>query len=246
MDKCYVKFSGRLGNQLFQLACAYTYGKIHDKDLVILCDKNQQINPIFQNFKTIPNFEIKVTKINPKIIGGVVKFPYIVGDIQIWPYNHSLKFFEDYKEEFISNLVLPEAPEVSDERIAFHIRMGDYMNLSYRFGSVVKYFHYMFKKFNGVFQIDVYSDSPEVVKNIYSAYEFNIKSGKDPVTDMVQISKYKNFVGSNSTFSWWSSILGVNKDIIYFPDIWRIPNNLNFEHILYDGVKTFPMYPLDN
>jgi hypothetical protein len=47
MDKCYVKFSGRLGNQLFQLACAYTYGKIHDKDLVILCDKNQQINPQF-------------------------------------------------------------------------------------------------------------------------------------------------------------------------------------------------------
>lgn len=125
--------------------------------------------------KSIPNFEIKVTKINPKIIGGVVKFPYIVGDIQIWPYNHSLKFFETYKDEFISNLVLPEAPEVSDERIAFHIRLGDYVNLSYRFGSVVKYFHHMFEKFGNVFQIDVYSDSPEVVKNIYSAYEFNIK-----------------------------------------------------------------------
>lgn len=227
MENCFVKVCGGVGNQLFQLAAGYAYSKDHNKNLLIDIGEwtaSQGSNPIvykdelFKNF----NYHFYSTPNTPTIEESDFRssFPYVDGNVEMRGYFQSLKYFKNCKDEFVKLLNFPEINTsfITEKSVAFHIRRGDY--LAYKDIHIVcdtNYFGKMFDKFKD-YQINVFTDSPAYVLKEFENRDFNLIQSKTELKDMVAMSKHKIIVGSNSSFSWWASLIGNCE--CYFPSKW--------------------------
>ena len=82
----------------------------------------------------------------------------------------------------------------------------------------------MFDLFQG-YQIHVYTDSPEHVLKEFPHRKFNLIQASSELQEFTLLSQYENMVCSNSSFSWWASQLGVEKQRIMVPDKWLLTND---------------------
>lgn len=229
MNKCYVKVEGGVGNQLFQIATAYSYCKKYDKMLCI-DDSNwtasQGKSPkdykltIFKNF-LYENSPSNVTQILEES-SKYNELSFVEGDISLHGYFQSPKYFNDHLEEFILNLSIPEVRTdfIKNNNVAFHIRRGDYLNYPHIFNIGNTYFKNQFEKFKD-YQINVFTDSPDIVCKEFEDYEFNLIQTSSELNDLALIAKHDIVVCSNSSFSWWGSALGTPKMVIV-PEKWLI------------------------
>lgn len=64
----------------------------------------------------------------------------------------------------------------------------------------------------------------------------NWNKGEESFIDLFLMSKCKNSIMANSTFSYWGSILGEKKQNVYYPSKWI---NGNMPDIFFDNWKTF-------
>jgi hypothetical protein len=245
-NKCYVDVSGGIGNQLFKVANGYAYSQRYNLELVIdptNWTASQGTSPIlyqsniFKNFNIIPRGETtEIHEISFNFM-ELPKYDWSYGDISLHGGFQSLKYFEDYKDEFISLLCLPKVDTSfisSDANIAFHIRFGDYQHYPKIFGDITNYFHKQFEKFSPDFQINVFSDSPELVLNKFRNYKFNLIKTSSELNDLTLLSLHDRIVCSNSTFSWWASLLGAKKELIIVPDKWLLDRDC--KDIYYEGM----------
>ncbi len=222
---------GGLGNQLFQIASGYAYAKKYDKKLII--DPTgwnaSQGNHVLSYKDTIfKNFEYG-SSVTRDVIGihetqfNYSELPFHIGNVSLTGYFQSVKYFNDVKQEFISLLNLPSYT-IPDKmfrppNVAFHIRRGDYLKYPDKhYVCDTKYFEYFFDLFKQDCSILVFTDSIEHVKNEFPNYNFNIIESDSDVKELAYMSQCDIIVGSNSTFSWWASLIG-GKDC-YFPSKW--------------------------
>jgi hypothetical protein len=56
------------------------------------------------------------------------------------------------------------------------------------------------------------------VRQEFREYEFEVISPKTDIEELTRMNKCDIVVGSNSTFSWWASLLG--KRECHFPSVW--------------------------
>lgn len=243
MSDCYVNVCGGIGNQLFQVAAGYTYAKKYNKALYINVynwtasqgkSPLEYENSIFKNFNycSIPT---EVTPINEKEF-NYTELPYHDGDVFLNGYFQSLKYFEDYKNEFIDNLILPDVKTsfIDDRSMAFHIRRGDYLNFPKIFNVCnTEYFNSLFEKYKD-FDINVFTDSPNHILREFESNKFRIIQAHSELDDLTIMANHRNVVCSNSSFSWWSTLLGVEKDIIIVPNKWLLDRNC--EDIYYPNM----------
>lgn len=227
MSRCYVNLAGGIGNQLFQLANGFAYSKTYDKELVIV-DNNwhasQGRNPLEYKDSLYSKFNFGVASEEATLIEEV-SLKYVEGDVTQFGYFQSLKYFYEYKENFISALTIPEVnlSFLQPKNVAFHIRRGDY--IAYRDVHLIcgtDYFKHEFERFKD-YQINVFTDSPDIVSNEFADYDFNIirSNSKWPeLSEMIMMSHHDNIVGSNSSLSWWASLLGKKKEKCIFPSKW--------------------------
>jgi hypothetical protein len=150
----------------------------------------------------------------------------------------SVKYFEEYKDEFISKLLLPEPNHAREDyntpEIAFHIRRGDYM-VNYHLNVCdTEYFNYYFEKYKD-YNIKVFTDSPNVVQQEFASYAFDIVTNDLDIKDLVRMSQSDVLIGSNSTFSWWASCIG-NQEC-YFPIPWFNGGEYDFKDIYRDDMN---------
>lgn len=231
MSKCYVNLEGGLGNQIFQIANGFAYSKKYDKELCVSTKgwaAHQGNHPflykdsIFSkfNFENAPD-GIETLNEDP----SRTPLKNVEGDVLLYGYFQGLEYFYDCKDNFISLLTLPE-PNLSflqPKNVAFHIRRGDY--LVFRDVHLIcgtEYFTNEFERFKD-YQINVFTDSPDMVSNEFDGYDFNIirsNSGCPELSEMIMMSRHDNFVGSNSSLSWWASLLGNKKEQVIFPRKW--------------------------
>lgn len=229
MKAVYINLAGGLGNQLFQVAAAYAYARENGKHLFLDGGKwsasqgrqpYEYKNSVFQNFKyaspTREVFPYSEEQFNYS------KIPFQKGDVSLSGYFQSLKYFESCKDDFINELVLPEVRTdwINDKNVAVHIRRGDY--LAHHHVHLIckkEYFEKAFEEFDG-YQINVFTDSPEFVQQEFGEWDFNIIQTGDELKDLTLMSHHDNMVCSNSSFSWWASLLSKKKDKILVPDIW--------------------------
>lgn len=229
MNNCYVHPIGGLGNQLFIIATGYAYAKKHNKKLIIVPDnwKAGQGNHVLSYKDTIfRNFEFGSFPFTKNVIRvherrfNYNELPFVHGSLSLHGYFQSLKYFEEVKDEFISLLDLPEVVvEYSDKPlVAFHIRRGDYLiHRDIHHVCDTKYFNYFFKEFKDRdCNIKVFTDSPRQVLEEFGEYPFG-QSG-DELIDFTYMTKCDIIVGSNSTFSWWASLIG--ETVSHFPSKW--------------------------
>lgn len=234
MSNVYVNLVGGVGNQLFQIAAGYAYSKKYGKNLVLDSSRwagSQGNHPdtykhnLFKNFLFSSVHSRTPTTIHEQRF-NYDELPYHKGDVVLSGYFQSLKYFEEYAEEFKTLLNFDKYSEINLEGllsldVVAHIRRGDYI----RHQAV----HYVcdtdyFKKAFALFpdrRIAVVSDSiDDVIREFGSELTLNYLVGDDEVKTLYIMSQYDNLIASNSSFSWWASFLGKKKDKIIVPDRW--------------------------
>jgi hypothetical protein len=112
--------------------------------------------------------------------------------------------------------------------VAVHIRRGDYLNNKELSGICSKtYYENAIAKIKEKIKDPVFyffSDDPSWVKKNFSFAKYHLidfNRGKDSWQDMYLMSKCKNNIIANSSFSWWGAWLNINPDkIIIAPSDW--------------------------
>jgi hypothetical protein len=225
MSECYVALAGGLGNQLFQVAAGYAYSRKYDKNLVLDISKwsahqgrcpDQYRNNLFHNFKYSTYHTRDAIPIHEKRF-NYDPLPFQHGSVCLHGYFQSLKYFEEYKDDFINLLNLPDVSVDGD--VAVHIRRGDYLqfaNIHLVCGT--DYFTYNISKFPDS-KINIFTDSLEQVREEFGD-GLRIVHSDSELKDLTIMSQHDNIICSNSSFSWWASLLGKKKNKIIVPKIW--------------------------
>jgi len=130
------------------------------------------------------------------------------------------------------------------EKVAVHIRLGDYINsqkgrdnhLVCNIDWYKKAINYL-KDYDKELHFTVFSDNKELIKHKFKDYknlEINQSDySKDAHEDLYEMAKYDHFIISNSSYSWWASYLGEKENSkIIAPKYW------------YKNIKTkeIPLY----
>ena len=229
MNTCYARVQGGIGNQLFIIAAGFAYSKKYSKKFAIDTSKwtasqgkniNEYKNTIFKNF-IFENAPDDTFIINEKRF-NYDKLPNNDSSVILSGFFQSLKYFEEFSEEFITKLQLPNIQHdfLQEKNVAVHIRRGDYLqykDIHYVCNS--QYFKTQLLRFQG-FQQHTFTDSIDYVKIEFNEYPLNILKTDSELDDLILMSKYDNIICSNSSFSWWASFLGKKKTQIIVPDRW--------------------------
>jgi hypothetical protein len=178
------------------------------------------MSTIFQNFKH-STYHSDIVNSHHETRFNYDEIPYIEGDVALSGYFQSLKYFKDFQNEFIGLLKLPTVDRsfINDKSVAVHIRRGDYMRHNKHLVCNSQYFRDNIEKFEG-YDINVFTDSPEIVIKEMLGISCNIIQTGDELKDLTLMSLHDNLICSNSSFSWWASFLGRKKKRVIFPDRW--------------------------
>jgi hypothetical protein len=247
---------GGLGNQMFQISCAYKLAKQHNRLVVVLISKNykqimthnnsydEYMHSVFNKFNYTYCENIDLSKVtiyrerkwyeyNPNIITSNTDYFLTQGYFQNKNYFNPT-IIQMFKNEEICNSLLTKYPNVVDSYF-IHFRLGDYLS----FGNL-----YEFNK------DDYYSKAIEYILNINKDAHFYILSDdvdfiktytilnsihKTLITDLDTVESLyfmslckQGGICANSTFSGWGATLNENTNkIIICPKQWI---NINFEY----------------
>jgi len=239
-----VSLMGGLGNQMFQIASTYSYGKKWKFDAKFdlkNCYTPLQGNPSTKYsdnfFKNLQKFED-----NEQVFGKTYRYnennekykeiPFFDGNVILQGYFQNQKYFlgfdEDIKNLFSfseeSNLkvfdflsTLPEDKNIT----SIHIRRGDYL----KFPLVhpicgLDYYNQSIKFFeNSIFV--VVSDDIYWCKENLKADNIFYSPFTNEIDDLNLLKNCNNNIIANSTFSWWGAFLNKNENKkVISPKIW--------------------------
>ncbi len=145
---------------------------------------------------------------------------YFIGNYitpQYWKQNIE-KVLEEVQRLFWTNEMKPT--KVPSDRLILHIRRGDYLTnpKARRFHGICTDDYYIkataefIEEFPSIQEIEIFSDDQQQALNMASLLKphnkiVRVDQSVDPIKTLQAMSNSKFFVGSNSTFSWWSSVL---------------------------------------
>lgn len=162
---------------------------------------------------------------------------YISDNVYAKGWFQSERYFQNIRSILLKELSLKKEPFINDKlsqliennnSVCIHVRRGDYVKLNH---ALNKYYYY--KAIEIISQevqepvFVVFSDNIEWAKrNIKSEHPIIFSSDFGEFTDseeLIIMSRFKNIIISNSTYSWWSAWLNDNKDKIVIA-----PNNYSW------------------
>lgn len=165
----------------------------------------------------------------------------ISGDCYYEGYWQSYKFFDTIRTEIIKEFQFPIPNEYNlnlslqmsnSNSVGIHVRRGDYVNNS-SFGGICDeaYYKKAITLLTNLLSDDVYfffSNDTEWCKDylvpLLKGKPFFIvdgNKGENSFFDMFLMTKCKNLIIANSTFSWWGAYLNCNNGVIIAPHIWN-------------------------
>lgn len=128
--------------------------------------------------------------------------------------------------------------EAPHDRLILHIRRGDYLTnpKARRFHGICSEDYYLkstaafIEEFPSITEIVIFSDDQQYAFNLASLLKIHkrllrVDKSIDPITALKAMSSSKFFIGSNSTFSWWSSVLTRDR-ISNMPAQWFLDPNM--------------------
>lgn len=233
-----IKLMGGLGNQMFQVAMAYSYGRQHNKQPIfpIKTDETQTrkisyTDTVFKKLKFLTEpmhfILVKEDSFKYKPVQKILPNIYFFGYFQSWKYFHKyrdeiVKLFDFGNEDWIKE----KYPEIytSENSISVHIRRGDYMNFQHIYKILpLGYYKEAIKNANKnkKAQIFVFSDDIKWCKENLNIPEFQncIFVEEEDYKCMQLMTKCKIHIIANSSFSWWGAYLSESKDV-YCPCEW--------------------------
>lgn len=123
-----------------------------------------------------------------------------------------------------SNAYIQHLSRIRDNSVALHVRLGDYLRLTDIFPVTTEDYYFEaldLLKIVANHPIHIFTDSPDILKDIFPKLlkdrKFEIIDPKlnfRPVEVMSLMSKYRNIITSNSTFSSWAAWFSPNKKVV--------------------------------
>jgi hypothetical protein len=238
---CYVQLIGGLCNQLFQVAAGYAHCKRNGLQLRI--SKSVQFKPAYwgswlHRFIENANAPLNLSPVWQEHCFHYEPIPesarYLHGFFQ------SAKFFADVSGEIRNLFCPPESvqteiqkkysalltPENLDRAIIVHVRRGDYLmggNLAKHGILTEKYYEAAvsaMRALNPDGPLLVFSDDlPWCRAQPYFAGATFVDEPHD-VKALWIMSRFRHYIMSNSTFSWWAVWLGASWGHVIAPDRW--------------------------
>lgn len=154
-------------------------------------------------------------------------------DLTLEGYFISEKYFNNAKSELSDLFGFNMKPT---DRIAIHVRRGDYLRFSDQFPPLpLEYYQKALKYFMdmGFNEFKVYSDDIPWCRQNFRSEKINFSFSliKDPIHDMQDMHNNRGFIIANSTFSLFPAILRQDEPIVIAPteDRWYGPKNKNLE-----------------
>jgi hypothetical protein len=249
MSEVTVKLAGGLGNYMFQIACAYAYGLKYDKKPVFTTDDsivihkhlNHYKNNILSQIDLVPNANIGA-KTNYQEQGfHYNEIPAIDGSVYLNGYFQSDKYFKEYTNEIKNLFSYPQ--EIADKVInkmvdeniysshintcSIHVRRGDYLNSpNHHPVQNMNYYMKAIKQMPKDSVFLIFSDDIAWCKQNFPDLpeKFKFIEGNSDFEDLLMMSRCKNNIICNSTFSWWAAWLNNNPDKkVIIPSQWFGP-----------------------
>ncbi len=232
MDKVSISLQGGLANNMFQIACAYSYGKKHNKELVLLNHKigivhnsiNSYKDNVLKDFDFFDAYNFSNFKGLRESQFSYNELPKIEGNIILDGYFQSEKYFNEYKEE-IQNLFLSDEhisliremfkDKLNNTTCSIHVRRGDYVNLQDI--HPVQNMNYYMKAIKSMPKETVFlifSDDITWCKNNFPNIpeKFVFIEGQKDYEDLYLMSLCNHNIIANSSFSWWGAWLNKNEN----------------------------------
>jgi hypothetical protein len=249
MKKTSCVFTGRLGNNLFQLANLISYSLRHNREFVIEIDSVFWVNGVMSKYK-VPleifdyNYEKHLNCDNARFFlynPGVFNFkkhPFWLRFFNVRFNGHylSYKYFDEFKHLLIDKYFKPNEsirnqlnlfnPTVNS--VAISVRRGDFLKLQDLHTVLdVEYYDRALSYLNEKLIIDkiyVFSDDLNWCRCNFQGEKYSFVE-EDFIIQFFKLSKLNHVILSNSSFAWWGAYL--NKDVqnVIFPMNWFGPKN---------------------
>lgn len=251
---------GRFGNQLFNIACTIGIANKMGYDFGFLPWQYQKYfkNPLPEYREFIKNPQLKERHLCPpypmpmdfKIVNpfwnsslkghmqtekyfehcrDVVRFYFDLNrNIILQEYNNSVANKECCTD--IGNNTIKNVDNLShSDNICIHFRGTDYHTSNFPICSK-EYYVEALTKMNILGLIIVFSDDIDEAKKVIDFADIYVNTGFD-MMDFLLMTKFRNFIISNSTFSWWAAWLSkVENKRVIAPSKWyadRFVHNKN-------------------
>jgi hypothetical protein len=227
---------GGLGNQIFQIAAAYSLAKDNNDEVAINYNiehiglQKSQLYYRDNIYKKIKSTDIIPTGKYTEPCFSYKKIPY-VNNMCIHGYFQSEKYFNKYKDEINNLFEFPK--DVKDKvdtflekyngiyKIGIHYRRGDYVKYKNIYSYLGKEYYDAAKNLIRSKKKLVYlncSDDFNTVLNEFNIDGEIIKLGE--LEDLYLLSQCNSIITSNSSYVWWAAWLGKKKDVIVMPEKW--------------------------
>ena len=242
----YVSLKGRMCNQMFQIAAAKSLSIDNSVDFV--CDnnilgitpsakettmykktifRNVSFTNLYSNYYKIhkepDNFSYKKIKYENKLLltGYYQSEKYFIhNQKEIRKFYECPKGIEDFINENFTDLLERQ------DTCSVHIRRGDYLKYKdFHTNLSPDYYNFCFEKKEGSHFV-FFSDDIEWCKKTFKNKEATFIHTNLDVVDFYLMSRMKDNIIANSSFSWWAAWLNNNKNKhIMAPKKWFGPAN---------------------
>lgn len=231
-----VFLQGGLGNQLFQIAAAYSLA-VDNNSQFCLCDDFYHL-PLqgnnYSNYKDNIYSKIQILKEKPDFSYvydeksfNFSKIDYRDEDMFIRGYFQSEKYFKHnemkvrelffFPEESVNNIKNKYEDILSgDNNIFLHVRRGDYINLSQHPVCEMSYYKEAISNFDSNSNFLIFSDDIDWCKRFFKRKNHIVIESNNDYEDLYLMSQCQGGIMANSSFSWWGAWLidNQNKKII--------------------------------
>jgi len=236
---------GRLANQMFQFSATVGIARKNGYEPIFPIENFSSADPhSFEGGKLLECFDIPLSyfsNIN-KIIRSI-EFNYqephfnfdpnssrIPDNTNLNGYFQSQKYFAEVSGEILSSFTFRnnviEAAHYLESSIDFeksvsvHVRRGDYLSSpSHHPVQGIEYYREAFSRYQGLKKI-IFSDDPAWCRENLDIDDVTVIEENNPYVTLYLMSRFKNHIISNSSFSWWGAWLSGENSSVISPKKW--------------------------
>ena len=230
---------GGLGNYMFQIAATYAYARKHNMNFGFNCSESSGPHKHITEYQTniFKNINLYYVRKEDFFTYNEKNFhyneiPYYDRNILLYGYFQSEKYFSEYREDIINlfmsyEVLLDEDLKkiIEDKNTcSIHVRRGDYFKYpNHHPVQSINYYMRAVRQMPKDFVFLIFSDDISWCKENFPDIpeKFIFIENKKDYEDLYIMSKCKNNIICNSTFSWWGAWLNKNNNKkVIVPNTW--------------------------
>lgn len=238
------KTYGRMGNFLFQAACAMGYAWRHGLEYTLPSKTSDpRSNPIYLQHLVDPKLRVTQPVVELKEVSHAYntlpfKEEWRQRTIVLDGYWQTEKYFKEFRDRVLEAMRFPWESKAGT--VSVHVRRTDYLKLAHKHPPVTpQWLDAAMAKFPGA-QFHFFSDDTYWCQQWYGRKRKDcvVHAGSCETEDLIAMSCCEHNICSASTFSWWGAWLNRNPaKRVVIPNWWFTPG--------WDKLDTSDIVPME-